>query len=195
MGKLECIYSVPYYWTFMLFFKCLHYNDWCHECRCGQWDGDLEAVNSILLGTPFPRACWLRSGVIVWAWLFRTLRRTGCEVLGKSLSFSGASISLFAQWKRLDLVKFLGFPEQCKQCHLWALSLLSFLVAFSALPCPRPRHSLLPSPGSLFPFFTSLLLPTCFLVHFFLALLLGQTASEPLAIFELACWPDASIPC
>ena len=91
--------------------------------------------------------------VIVWAWVFRTLPRIGCGVLGKSLFLSGTSISPPVQWRRLDLVKFLGFPGQCKQCPLWVLCLLSFsLVSFFGL-------HLLPSLSSLFPFFHFLTSP------------------------------------
>lgn len=102
-------------------------------------------------------------------WVFGTLPGTGCGVLGKSLSLSGAWIYPSVQWRKSDLVKFLGFPWQCKHCSLWVFSLLSFsLVSFSGL-------HLLPSLDSLFPFFISSLLPAPPLVCFSLVLLLGQS--------------------
>lgn len=108
-------------------------------------------------------------------WVFGTLPGTGCGVLGKSLSLSGAWIYPSVQWRKSDLVKFLGFPWQCKHCSLWVFSLLSFsLVSFSGL-------HLLPSLDSLFPFFISSLLPAPPLVCFSLVLFsywVSQTASE-----------------
>lgn len=132
----------------------------------------MEAVRSIPLSPLFSRALqlrWARESPSLGVW---NPAGTGCGVFGKTLSLSGASTSPPVQWRRLNLVKFLAFPWQCKYYSHNVCFLLPFLLASYSSP-----HLLL-SLVSLFPLFISSLLPSPPLLCFSLSLLLVQAVSE-----------------